>query len=118
LLAPQPLNRRKFVWLASSALVAGMAFGGYANRVEPRHLVLERRTIRLPRISPAVDGFRIALMSDHGPVILPPWGRIYHTGFYELNGHYVYTGRGLGMVGLPLRLVCPPELTEITLEVA
>jgi predicted MPP superfamily phosphohydrolase len=275
------LDRRKFVWLGSGALVTGMAFGGYANQVEPHHLVLERRTIRLPRISRAVDGFRIALMSDHhlfpftprellqraveeanalradlillagdyvctdaesirelapilgrlnakygvfavldnydcwrqpdlvraqlaaqsievlvnrglhvgpgagrlflagldsvwrgvpdpvrafagyregnlalavvhepdyfptlvrltpvdlqlsghshggqiripalGPVILPPWGRIYHTGFYELNGHYVYTGRGLGMVGLPLRFDCPPEVTEITLEVA
>jgi uncharacterized protein len=50
-----------------------------------------------------------------GPVILPPWGRIYHTGLYELNGRFVYTGRGLGMVELPLRFNCPPELTEITL---
>jgi predicted MPP superfamily phosphohydrolase len=41
-----------------------------------------------------------------GPVVLPPWGRIYHTGLYELNGHFVYTGRGLGMVGLPLRFDC------------
>ena len=53
-----------------------------------------------------------------GPVVLPPWGRIYHTGLYELNGRFVYTGRGLGMVELPLRFDCPPELTEITLEVA
>lgn len=49
-----------------------------------------------------------------GPVILPPWGRIYHTGLYELNGRFVDTGRGLGMVELPLRFNCPPELTEIT----
>jgi len=42
-----------------------------------------------------------------GPVILPPWGRIYHTGLYELNGRFVYTGRGLGMVELPLRFNCP-----------
>lgn len=53
-----------------------------------------------------------------GPVILPPWGQIYHTGLYELNGRFVYTGRGLGMIGLPLRFDCPPELTEITLETA
>jgi uncharacterized protein len=53
-----------------------------------------------------------------GPVILPRWGRIYHTGLYELNGRFVYTGRGLGMVGLPVRFNCPPELTEITLAVA
>jgi predicted MPP superfamily phosphohydrolase len=53
-----------------------------------------------------------------GPLILPRWGRIYHTGLYELNGRFVYTGRGLGMVGLPLRFDCPPELTELTLETA
>lgn len=50
-----------------------------------------------------------------GPVNLPRLGRIYHTGLYELSGHFAYTGRGLGMVGLPLRFNCPPELTEITL---
>jgi uncharacterized protein len=53
-----------------------------------------------------------------GPLILPPWGRIYHTGLYELNGRFVYTGRGLGMVELPLRFNCPPELTEIILQAA
>jgi predicted MPP superfamily phosphohydrolase len=53
-----------------------------------------------------------------GPLILPRLGRIYHSGLYELNGRFVYTGRGLGMVGLPLRFDCPPELTEITLVAA
>jgi len=276
------VNRRKFLRLGAGALVSsamtGMALGGYASLVEPQHLVLERRIIRLPHLSPALNGFRIALMSDHhlfpftprelleraveqtnalwpdlillagdyvcadvesirelapilgrlnakygvfailgnydcwrqpeliraqlaaqsidvlvnrglhvgpnagrlflagldsiwrgvpdpmcafagyregnvalalvhepdyfptlvrltpvdlqlsghshggqvrlpalGPVILPPWGRIYHTGLYELNGRFVYTGRGLGMTKLPLRFDCPPELTEITL---
>jgi predicted MPP superfamily phosphohydrolase len=260
-------------------LVGGMTMGGYANQIEPHHLVVEHRTIRLPHLSPALDGFRIALMSDHhlfpftprellerateqanalrpdlislagdyvytdiesirelapilgrlnakygvfailgnydcrlkpdlicaqlaaqsievlvnrglhvgpsagrlflagldsvwrgapdpiqafagyregdialalvhepdyfptlvrltpvdlqlsghshggqvripalGPVILPPWGRIYHTGLYELDGRFVYTGRGLGMVELPLRFNCPPELTDIILH--
>jgi uncharacterized protein len=280
---PQSVNRRKFLWLgggtvAGSAMGA-IAVGAYASQIEPRHLVMERRTIRLPHLSPALDGFRIALMSDHhlfpftprgllegaveqanalhpdlillggdyvcadveaicelapilgrlnakygvfavlgnydcllgpelirsqlvaqsievlvnrglhvgpsagqfflagldsvlggvpdpirafgscregnvalalvhepdyfsmlveltpvdvqlsghshggqvrlpglGPVILPRLGRIYHTGLYELNGHFVYTGRGLGMVGLPLRFNCPPELSVINLE--
>jgi hypothetical protein len=53
-----------------------------------------------------------------GPLVLPRLARIYHTGLYELNGRFVYTGRGLGMVTLPLRFNCPPELTEITLEPA
>ena len=63
------MNRRKFLWLGSNALIssalAGIAAGAYGNQVEPNRLVLERRTIRLPHLSPALDGFRIALMSDH-----------------------------------------------------
>jgi hypothetical protein len=39
--------------------------GGYATQIEPDHLVLERQTIRLPRLAPTLDGFRIALMADH-----------------------------------------------------
>jgi uncharacterized protein len=275
------MNRREFLWLGRGALVGAIAMGGYASQIEPHCLVLERRTIRLPHLSPALDGFRIALMSDHhlfpftprkllqraveqanelhpdvillggdyvcmdvesirelapilgrlnarygvfavpgnydallgldlirsqlvaqsievlvnrglhigpsagrfflagldsvwkgvpdpirsfagcretdtavalvhepdyfptmvkltpvqlqlsghshggqvripafGPLILPRWGRIYHAGLYQLNGRFVYTGRGLGMVELPFRFDCPPELTEITLETA
>jgi uncharacterized protein len=273
------MNRREFLWLWGGGFVSCMATGAYANQIEPHRLVLERRSIRLPRLRLALDGFRIVLMSDHhlfpftprklleraveqacelhpdlillggdyvctdvesirelapilgrlnarygvfaapgnydsllginlirsqlvaqsieflvnrglyvgpsagrlflagldsactgvpdpirafagsretdtslalvhepdyfltmvkstpvqlqlsghshggqirfppfGPVILPRLGRVYHTGLYQLNGRLVYTGRGLGMVGLPLRFNCPPELTEITLE--
>jgi uncharacterized protein len=53
-----------------------------------------------------------------GPLVLPRLGRVYHTGLPQLNGRFVYTGRGLGMVGLPFRFDCPPELTDITLEAA
>jgi uncharacterized protein len=275
------MNRREFLRLGSGALVSCMAMGVYASQIEPQRLVLESRSIRLPRLRPALDGFRIVLMSDHhlfpftprklleraveqanglrpdlillggdyvctdvesirelapilgrlnarygvfaapgnydsllgldliraqlvaqsievlvnrgvhigpsagrlflagldsactgvpdpirafagyretetslalvhepdyfltmvkltpvqlqlsghshggqirlppfGPVVLPRLARIYHTGLYELNGRFVYTGRGLGMVILPLRFNCPPELTEITLEPA
>jgi uncharacterized protein len=66
------VNRRNFLWLGGSALVSGMAMGGYATQIEPHHLVLERRTIRLPRVPPALDGFRIALMSDHHLFPLTP----------------------------------------------
>jgi uncharacterized protein len=280
----QRMDRRRFLQLASAlagSTLGCMAAGAYANQIEPRHLVLERRTIRLPRFTPALEGFRMALMSDHhlfpftprellerateqanalrpdlillagdyvctdiesirelapilgrlnakygvfailgnydcwlkpdlicaqlaaqsievlvnrglhvgpsagrlflagldsvwrgapdpiqafagyregdialalvhepdyfptlvrltpvdlqlsghshggqvripalGPLVLPPWGRIYHTGLYELDGHFVYTGRGLGMVELPLRFNCPPELTDIILREA
>jgi predicted MPP superfamily phosphohydrolase len=49
------------------------------------------------------------------PLILPKWGQIYHTGLYKVGDRVVYTGRGRGLVELPLRLGCPPEMTEITL---
>src|SRR4030088_546027 len=42
-----------------------MTMGGYSNQIEPHHLIVERRTIHLPHLSSALDGFRIALMSDH-----------------------------------------------------
>jgi predicted MPP superfamily phosphohydrolase len=278
------MNRRRFLQLAGAltgSALGCMGAGAYANQIEPRHLVLERRSIRLLRLAPPLDGFRIALMSDHhlfpftprelleqaveranelhpdlillggdyvcadvesirelapilgrlnarygvfavpgnydallglnlicaqlvaqsievlvnrglhvgpsagrlflagldsvctgapdpirafagcretdtavalvhepdyfmtmvkltpvqlqlsghshggqvrlpplGPLILPRLGRIYHTGLHEVNGRFVYTGRGLGMVELPLRFNCPPELTEITLQTA
>jgi predicted MPP superfamily phosphohydrolase len=37
---------------------------------------------------------------------------------HELNGRFVDTGRGLGMVELPLRFNCPPELAGIMLRAA
>lgn len=39
----------------------------------------------------------------------------YISGLYSLNGKYMYVSRGLGTVGLPLRLNCPPEITKFTL---
>ncbi|MDD5362196.1 MAG: metallophosphoesterase [Ignavibacteria bacterium] len=39
----------------------------------------------------------------------------YISGLYNNNGKYLYVSRGLGTVGLPIRLNCPPEITKITL---
>ncbi len=39
----------------------------------------------------------------------------YISGLYENNGRKMYVSRGLGTVGLPIRLNCPPEITKITL---
>lgn len=50
-----------------------------------------------------------------GAVVLPAWGEVYSTGHYELNDRQLYTSRGLGMVCLPVRFDCPPEVTVITL---
>ncbi|MGI6730899.1 MAG: metallophosphoesterase [Anaerovoracaceae bacterium] len=49
--------------------------------------------------------------------ILPPYGKKYIKGLYELDNHRkatLYVNRGVGMTQLPLRFLSPPELTVIT----
>jgi predicted MPP superfamily phosphohydrolase len=50
-----------------------------------------------------------------GPLRLPPMGRKYYSGLYNVDGMHLYTNRGLGVVGLPLRFMCRPEITVLTL---
>lgn len=51
-----------------------------------------------------------------GAVVLPPWGQAYVEGLYRVGTSQVYTTRGIGMVGVPFRFNCPPEVTELTLR--
>jgi predicted MPP superfamily phosphohydrolase len=51
-----------------------------------------------------------------GPLILPPMGEKYPEGFYRFNRMQLYVNRGIGTVGLPFRLNCPPEITVLTLQ--
>lgn len=51
-----------------------------------------------------------------GPLVLPPMGRKYVEGFFRFNQMQLYVNRGLGTVGLPFRLNCPPEITLFTLQ--
>ena len=51
-----------------------------------------------------------------GPTILPPMGRIYAEGHFHLKNMQLYVNRGIGTVGLPFRLNCPPEITVLTLN--
>jgi uncharacterized protein len=53
-----------------------------------------------------------------GPLILPPMGEKYPEGLYRFNQMQLYVNRGIGTVGLPFRLNCPPEITLITLQLA
>ncbi len=52
------------------------------------------------------------------PLALPPHGRLYPEGHYLVGTSQLYTNRGIGTVGLPLRLNCPPEITVATLQPA
>jgi predicted MPP superfamily phosphohydrolase len=53
-----------------------------------------------------------------GPLILPPMGEKYPEGLYRFKQMQLYVNRGIGTVGLPFRLNCPPEITLITLQTA
>jgi len=50
-----------------------------------------------------------------GPLILPPMGKKYVEGLFHFGHMQLFVNRGVGTVGLPFRLNCPPEVTEITL---
>ena len=51
-----------------------------------------------------------------GPLYLPALGKKYPTGHYQVGNLQLYTNRGLGVIGLPIRFYCPPEVTIITLR--
>jgi predicted MPP superfamily phosphohydrolase len=44
------------------------------------------------------------------------YGKKYLAGRYEVGGLQMYVNRGIGCVGVPLRIGCPPEVTELTLR--
>jgi len=50
-----------------------------------------------------------------GALALPRHGRKYDQGLYRVKDMWVYTTRGIGVIGVPLRFNCRPEITEITL---
>lgn len=54
-------------------------------------------------------------VSPGKPFIRPYLGKKYVQGLYRVNKSWVYTSRGLGTTGLPIRRNCAPEITHITL---
>ena len=50
-----------------------------------------------------------------GPLYLPDLARRYPWGFRKVGDLSLYTNCGLGTIGLPIRLNCPPELTLVRL---
>jgi predicted MPP superfamily phosphohydrolase len=51
-----------------------------------------------------------------GAPILPGMGRKYPIGLQRAGNMAVYTNRGIGTTILPVRVLCPPELTLLTLR--
>jgi hypothetical protein len=53
-----------------------------------------------------------------GAMFLPLWARKYPLGHYRFGEYQLYTNRGIGVIGLPMRFMCPPEITIFTLRKA
>jgi predicted MPP superfamily phosphohydrolase len=53
-----------------------------------------------------------------GALVLPPMGQKYIEGWFQLGSMKLYVNRGIGTIGLPFRLDCPPEITVFTLRAA
>jgi len=51
-----------------------------------------------------------------GAVELPELGKKYVEGLFRLGAMQLYVNRGIGTIGLPFRLNCPPEITVLTLR--
>ena len=53
-----------------------------------------------------------------GAVNLPPGGRKYVEGWFNVAGMQLYVNRGIGTVGVPFRFDCRPEITHFRLRAA
>jgi hypothetical protein len=51
-----------------------------------------------------------------GALYLPTFAEKYPLGHYWLGSLQLYTNRGVGVVGLPMRFMCPPEISVFTLR--
>jgi predicted MPP superfamily phosphohydrolase len=51
------------------------------------------------------------------PLYMPSkWGKHYTDGMHRHSGNWVFVSRGIGTVGLPLRLWAPPDVAEIEIS--
>ena len=71
-----------------------------------------------PRIALQLSGHTHGgqvLMPGKPPIVTPHLGKKYNQGLFRVNDTWLYTNRGLGVISVPLRYNCPPEITLLTL---
>ena len=86
-------------------------------------IVLAHEPDVLPRIAKYNAGLMLSGHTHGGqirlplltPMFLPPLGRHYVEGLFHHGPTQLYVNRGIGTVGIPFRLRCPPEITVLTL---
>jgi len=49
------------------------------------------------------------------PFASPHLGKRYNLGLFQVGGLWLYTSPGVGVISIPIRYNCPPEVTDITL---
>src|SRR6266851_2527032 len=76
--------------------------------------VVSRRQVDL-QLSGHSHGGQVRLPFIGAPY-LPPLARKYPWALRKVRNLLLYTNRGLGTIGVPLRLNCPPEITVVTLR--
>ncbi len=99
-----------------------------AFRNSPLHIPKIAMIHRPYFLQQAADAKLDLVLSGHthgGQVVLAKFGNAtiapaslasrYVWGKYAINKTQMYVNRGIGTVGLPIRLNCPPEITKITL---
>lgn len=67
------------------------------------------------QLSGHTHGGQVRLQQPRRAYTLPYLGRKYDQGLYRVNQTWLYTNRGIGTVIAPVRVNCPPEVTEFTL---
>ena len=81
----------------------------------PSDWFLARRTGARLTLSGHTHGGQINLIPGlSSALLLGP----YTQGLYRKGDDHLYVSRGLGVVGLPVRIAAPPEITVITLRQA
>jgi predicted MPP superfamily phosphohydrolase len=71
-----------------------------------------------PRIALQLSGHTHGgqvLIPGQPPIFTPTLGKKYSQGLFRVNDTWLYTNRGLGVISVPLRMNCPPEVTLLTL---
>ena len=91
-------------------------------------ILLCHRPYYLPEASERNIDLMLSGHTHGGQVVLGQFGDLviapaslasrYVWGKYRIGDTHMYVSRGIGTVGLPIRLNCPPELTRITLRSA
>ena len=67
------------------------------------------------QLSGHTHGGQVRMQQPRRAYTLPHLGKKYDQGLYRVNDAWLYTNRGIGMVGAPIRVNCPAEVTEFTL---